>query len=35
MRRINQTFVADHFKMLSNDVKFEVGVLADLHKYIC
>jgi len=30
-----QTFIADHFKMLSNDVKFEVGCLAYLHKHIC
>jgi len=28
-----QTFVADHFKMLSNDVKLQVGCLAHLHQH--
>jgi len=26
-----QTFVADHFKMLSDDIEFEIGSFADLH----
>jgi len=31
----DQTFVADHFKMLSDDVKLKVWILTDLYINTC